>query len=249
MADTSLENHSGEMFSVLVVPVTENPVPGSDEIDKAFDEGWIGNCGYIRSDGKRQSKAIAFQGNTRNKENKTITEVFVADLPDDLLTFTDAVKIEGTAYSRPETPKGISIRRITRTEKGISGPRFWLRTNPDGDIIGFLSPDSKGIIQVFGVTTAGGDIKQLTHNDFPVQGPFNFSPDGLFLAYCSDNRIFISDLKTGKATPLTQPATDKEKPFGAAVFSNDGKMIAYNKYVTSPQGDFAQIFIIKIARD
>jgi hypothetical protein len=40
--DPSEENNSGEMFSVIVAKVTENPQPGSDEIDKAFDEGWIG---------------------------------------------------------------------------------------------------------------------------------------------------------------------------------------------------------------
>ena len=36
------------MFSVIVAKVTENPQPGSDEIDKAFDEGWIGTKGYRR---------------------------------------------------------------------------------------------------------------------------------------------------------------------------------------------------------
>ena len=41
--DSSEENNSGEMFSVVVAKVTENPQPGSDEIDKAFDEGWIGS--------------------------------------------------------------------------------------------------------------------------------------------------------------------------------------------------------------
>lgn len=34
---TSFENNDGEMFSVLVVNVTETPKPGTDEIDRAFD--------------------------------------------------------------------------------------------------------------------------------------------------------------------------------------------------------------------
>src|SRR5690606_964702 len=40
--DGSLENNSGICFSVVVTDVTENPEPGSDAIDKAFDECWIG---------------------------------------------------------------------------------------------------------------------------------------------------------------------------------------------------------------
>src|SRR5690606_35838900 len=220
--DSTMENYSGNLFSVLVAPVVENPAPGSDDVDRAFDEGWIGNNGYIRVDGTRQAKAIAFQGNTRNKEGKTVTEVFVADLPQDILAQTQGVAIEGTIKTRPAIPGGISIRRITHITGGLSGPRFWLRTTPDGGTIGFLTADTAGIIQIFGVSPNGGDIKQLTHNDASVQGPFNFSPDGKWLAYCAGNRIYITDLKTGKAIPITPPADDKDKPIGAPVFSNDG---------------------------
>lgn len=244
--DSTMENHSGKMFSVLIAPVTENPKPGSDEIDKAFDEGWIGNNGYVHSDGKRQTKAIAFQGNIRNKEGKTLTEVFVADLPEDILMHTRGVTIEGTTKTRPNVPTGISIRRITYTKEGLSGPRFWLRTTPDGSTIGFLSTDAGGIIQIFGVSPNGGEIKQLTHNDSSVEGPFNFSPDGKWLAYCTDNRVFITDLKTGETKPITQPANDNDKPIGAPVFSNSGKLIAYNKYVADQGRNFVQVFLNKI---
>ena len=82
--DPSEENNSGEMFSVIVAKVTENPQPGSDEIDKAFDEGWIGTKGYKKSDGKWQHRAIAFQGEVINPDGTKKTEVFVLDLPEDL---------------------------------------------------------------------------------------------------------------------------------------------------------------------
>src|SRR5690606_28213760 len=84
--DGSLENNSGICFSVVVTDVTENPEPGSDAIDKAFDECWIGKSGYQKSDGTHQQRAIAFQGNVRNTEGETVTEIFVIDLPDEVPT-------------------------------------------------------------------------------------------------------------------------------------------------------------------
>ncbi len=65
------EEFSGAGFAVVVTQVTEAPRPSSDEIDRAFDETWIGRDGYIKSDGSRQQKALAFQGNVRNAANKT----------------------------------------------------------------------------------------------------------------------------------------------------------------------------------
>jgi len=71
--DTSNEeNNNGSMFSVVVTKVTDHPKWGSDEIDKAFDEGWIGSQGYRKKDGSWQHRAIAFQGMSkmfREKQN------------------------------------------------------------------------------------------------------------------------------------------------------------------------------------
>ncbi|MEO8415553.1 MAG: DUF3748 domain-containing protein, partial [Ginsengibacter sp.] len=133
--DASGENNSGEMFSVVVAKVTENPKPGSDEIDKAFDEGWIGRIGYQRSDGSWQSHAIAFQGEVINSDGTKKSEVFVLDLPNDLTKENPSQPLEGTNTSRPNVPSGIIQRRITNTVNGIQGPRHWLRCTPDGKVI------------------------------------------------------------------------------------------------------------------
>ncbi len=242
--DSTMEMHSGKMFSVLVVPVKENPKPGTDEIDKAFDEGWIGRQGYLRPDGSRHKKAIAFQGNTRDTDGKLITEVFVADLPDDL-TQPASGPIEGTINSRPNVPRGVVIRRITHTKSGLLGPRFWLRTTPDGSLIGFLSVDDNGIIQLFGISPNGGDVKQLTYNEHPIQGPFNFSPDSKWVAYCSDNSVLMTSLETGESMRITPRRSDAEKPIGAPVFSHDGTMLAYNRCVVQKEKLFVQIFVLK----
>ena len=246
-ADSSEENNSGEMFSVVVAKVTKNPKPGSDEIDKAFDEGWIGTKGYKKNDGKWQRRAIAFQGEITNADKTKKTEVFVVDLPDDLTKANPGKPLEGTITSRPNVPAGVVQRRITHTTNGIEGPRHWLRCTPDGNLIAFLSKDDKGIIQLFGVSPNGGKISQLTFNSYSIQGPFNFSPDGNYLAYLADNSVFVTEIKTGKSQGLTDRCSNEENVTGSVVWSNNCSMLAFNKYVKDKKtGElFLQIFLIK----
>jgi hypothetical protein len=242
---TNVENNSGKFFSAVVTEVIDHPAWGSDEIDKAFDEGWIGNKGYIQKNGKRQKRAIAFQGNVKDENGKTKTEVFVADIPDDITKTKDGCPLQGTETTRPCVPAGVAQRRITFTEKGIIGPRFWLRTTQEGKWIGFLSTDDKNIVQLFLVSPNGGEIKQLTHNSFSIEGPFNFSPDGKLVTYIADNSVFITHLQTGVSERLTIKSTESAKPTGPVVWSNNGKMLAYNRYVKSDSGSpYLQVFLL-----
>ncbi len=245
-ADSAGENNDGEMFAVVVANVTENPTPGSDEISKAFDEGWIGTKGYQKTDGSWQHRAIAFQGEVKNADGTNKTEVFVVDLPEDLTKAVPGFPLEGTAFTRPNVAAGVVQRRITYSQNGVAGPRHWLRTTPDGKLIAFLSRDEKGIVQIFGVSPNGGNISQLTFNAHPVQGTFNFSPDGKLLAYLCDSRIYISDIKTGASRQITPRYSNEEQPTGGVVWSHKGKMIAFNKYVRDKSGKaFLQIFLLK----
>src|SRR2546422_5502340 len=52
-------NHDADYFSVLATRTTANPKLGSDEIKKAFEEGWVGTNGYVRADGSVQLHALA----------------------------------------------------------------------------------------------------------------------------------------------------------------------------------------------
>ncbi|MFT3704120.1 MAG: DUF3748 domain-containing protein [Agriterribacter sp.] len=241
----NLENNSGEKFSAVVATVTERPAPGSDDIDKAFDEGWIGKKGYSKKDGSWQHRAIAFQGNVRNEKNETIAEIFVADLPEDITKPFPGKPLEGTATTRPNVPEGVSQRRITYTQKGVLGPRHWLKSTSDGALILFMSKDEKGIVQVFGVSPNGGTIQQITFNDFSIEGPINISPDDKYLSYIADRSVFITDIKTGKSERLTPAATDLNKPEGAVIWSYSGKVLAYNRRIKKDTGSFIQIFLLK----
>src|SRR5690606_9700191 len=80
IVDQYAGNNDGKWYAAIVANVTSNPKLGSDDIDKAFDECWVGNNGYVNADGKRIPYAIAFQGNTKNKEGETITEIYVTDI-------------------------------------------------------------------------------------------------------------------------------------------------------------------------
>lgn len=237
----SLENNSGEMFSVLVADVVENPTDNTDQIDRAFDECWIGQDGYQKADGSKQPKAIAFQGNVR-ENGQVKTEVFVVDLPSDLTQFSSDRPLQGTVNKRPYTPAGVSQRRITHLTNGVQGPRHWLRTTPDGSQVIFLSKDTAGFINAFAVNINSGEVKQLTHNQFDMQSGVNVSPNGEALAYVAQNSVYVSDIKNKKTEQLTKNFSDTEKPSSAVSWSKDGKSLLYNRMVDG----YIQIFRLNL---
>ena len=242
----SFDNNDGEMFAILCAEVTENPTPSSDEIDKAFDECWIGTDGYVKTNGERQRKAIAFQGNVRNEEGETVTEIFVADIPEDLPNINFGAQLSGTATTRPMVPKEITQRRITFTKSGVKGPRHWLRTTPDGGQIFFLAEDKSGLIQTFSVSPNGGEIKQITYNDFSVDSPINVSPDGTYLSYIADQSVMITEISTSISRRLTPKYQSPEHLNGAVVWSNDGNKLAFNRYILGVNGIWLQIFLLSL---
>ncbi len=241
-------NHNGSAFSVIATRTVNKPRPGSDEISRACEEGWVGTHGYLRPDGSRQHRAIAFQGTALTPSGKPIVEVFIVDLPDDA-TQADDAPLEGTATTRPAPPRGAMQRRLTYTEDrpypGIQGPRHWLRSSPDGTRIAFLMRDDNGISQIWTISPNGGAPTQLTHNSFDVASAFSWSPDGKAIAYIGDNSVFTSDAQTGESTRLTAPTTGTGAPRPeACVFSPDGQAIAYVRQVSNQGKAFNQIFIV-----
>lgn len=243
------ENFSGEYFSVVAATVVENAAPGSDEIEKAFDECWVGDSGYVKADGTRQNRAVAFQGHIRTRDGSLVTEIFVADIPDSI-TNASGEPLEGTMSSRPAVPAGLAQRRLTFTSDrkfpGLQGPRFWLRSSPDGSLIYFLMKDYAGIVQVYEVPVLGGDIRQVTKLSMPVQAQFNISPDGKRIALIADNSIWISDIKTGKSDRVTSKTPDATAPQLAVMWNNQGNSLVYNRYVENDGDYWLQIFKLDV---
>ena len=240
------ENNNGEMFSVLLADVTPHPKPGSDEIEKAFDEAWIGDRGYRKADGTWQQYAVAYQGNTRTINGELKTEIFVVDIPDNILALAEEADLRGTDKCRPALPPGLVRRRITLPGKGVSAtPRHWLRTAPDGSAIAFLSADKNGHVQVCTVSPNGGEVQWLTDFNFSVQGPLNFSPDGKYISFVADNSVFITDRIKRESTRITEKDSNEDRPVGAVIWSYSGDMLCFNRYVSNGNGRFLQVFVLK----
>jgi len=241
-------NHDAAFFSVVVTRTTAHPQPGSDNILKACEEGWVGTDGYRRLDGSRQKRALAFQGTVVTDRSEPIAEVFLVDLPDDVKIPGDG-PLAGTEFRLPFPPRGTGQRRLTHTAnrpyRGLQGPRHWLRSSPDGSQIAFLMKDDSGIVQVWTVSPNGGPPMPMTHNPWSVASAFTWSPDGRRLAYIMDNSVFVTETATGTSIRLTSRCPTETAPRPeACVFSPDGAKIAYVRPVRQGRAWFNQVFVV-----
>jgi WD40 repeat protein len=234
-----------------VTRTTSLPEPG--DVVRACEEGWIGTHGYLRADGQRQHRALAFQGYVLTGNGDIISEVFVVDLPDNLTLPGDG-PLAGPELRMPAPPRGTSQRRLTHTEyrkyPGLQGPRHWLRCSPDGEHIAFLMKDDAGIVQLWTASPRDGQSIQRTRNPWNIASTFTWSPDGRQIAHVMDNSVFITDVDSGLSTRLTTRTDDLSAPRPeACVFSPDGRQIAYVRRVLDGDSRFNQIFVVTSGLD
>ena len=233
--------YDGSHFCVLVSDTTATPAPGSDDINRAYEEGWIGGEGYLKPDGRRQRWALAFIGDTLSVNGEKHPEIFVVDLPHNDEDYLRAGEkpLQGTPGTLPAPPAGVKQRRITFTEKGIATqPRHWLRTSPDGTQIAFLMRDKQDVVQVWTVSPNGGEPLQISHTATGIQSAFSWSPGGESLALVCDNSVMRLDVATGEMTRLTD-RTEIAPCADAVVYSPDGSKVAFMRQC----GEFAQIAV------
>jgi hypothetical protein len=251
---THPRNHPGTAFSVVLVPVTSDPRPGSDDLARACEEGWVGTRGYRRADGAWQSRALAFQGTVRPSSGDSIAEVFIVDLPDDPAALLErgAGPLEGTATTLPAPPRGAIVRRLTftadRPYPGIQGPRHWLRSSPDGERIALLARDDAGTVQLFTVSPRGGGPVQLTRTRHGIASAFSWSPTGEHVACVIDGSVCLVEIASGEVRAVADPVLDGSGPRPeACVFSPDGRRIAFAAVPPGPGGrGWAQVWVADV---
>lgn len=258
-AGENAENFRGTYFAVITAQVTENPKFGSDEIERAFDECWLGKNGYTKDDStihnaSQQTRAIAFQGNIRSLDGTLVTEVFIADIPNDITQSLAGKPLEGTLSTRPNVPGGFTQRRITfttdRKHPGLQGPRFRLRSSADGSLIYFLMKDDNGIVQIYSVSSAENtkntittqSLKQITDFKYSVQSQFNLSPDDKYISVVSNNQIYLVKVQDGSTTSIGERYSEREAPINGVHWSPGGKSLIYNRYVFIKDDYYIQIF-------
>lgn len=224
--------YDGSHFCVLISRTTATPQPGSDEINRAYEEGWIGTRGYQKPDGSWQRWAIAFIGDTLSAAGEKQPEVFIVDLPEALEDYARPGDdpLEGREDRLPAPPAGVQQRRLTFTRGVAQQPRHWLRSAPDGSAIAFLMADEQGVIQLWTVSPNGGAPRQVTRLAHGVQSAFSWHPQGAAIAFVSDDRVVRCDISSGACQPLTERG--EQPPSGdAVVWSPDGRQIAFMREV------------------
>lgn len=213
--------YAGAFWSVLISRTTPTPKPGSDEINRAYEEGWVGN------------NRLAFIGDTLSERGEKVPELFIVDLPKDEAGWKRAgdAPLEGTVENMPAPPAGVVQRRLTFTHGNrypglVSVPRHWVRSNSQGSEIAFLMRDENGIVQLWLIAPEGGEPRQLTHNQSDIQSAFNWHPSGDALGFVLDNRVAYCDARSGEVTFLT--SDHGNPPSGdAVVFSPNGHWVAW----------------------
>ncbi|WP_079225773.1 DUF3748 domain-containing protein [Citrobacter werkmanii] len=230
--------YSGSRWCVLVSQTTPAPKPGSDEINRAYEEGWVGDS------------TLAFIGDTLSVTGEKVPELFIVDLPQNESGWKQPgdAPLEGTEATMPAPPSGIHQRRLTFThERAFPGlvnqPRHWVRSNPQASEIAFLMRDNHGVVQLWLISPQGGEPRQLTRCATGIQSAFNWHPSGKWLGFVLENRIACCDAQTGDIDFLTDrhgnpPSAD------AVVFSPDGQRVAWMEDVEG----FRQLWMTETGR-
>lgn len=236
----------------LLIPLVPTASSKPGDLERAADDSWVGAKGLMR----------AFIGNVKEESGSVVSSLFVVDIPENVdITTSDS----GTKTRYPAPPKGVAVRRLTRTPAaGI------VRGSLDGTRIAYYATVS-GVRQVFLINAQGSDQHpdpamrpvQATQLERNASGGLRWHHSGNSIAVLSDNGVAAVCVKPGplfgKAYWLTQhgaqlPAAE------ALVWSHDGRLLAFNRRVPTYDAagklvkafggnDFRQIFLVGFPDD
>jgi hypothetical protein len=229
------ENCDGQGFSVLVVRVTDQPKPDTDQISRAYGDSWVGRAGYLKADGSRQL-ARGFIGELANCHK----EVFIVDIPRDITKPGPEGPLQGTSRSFPMPPAGTQQRRLTYTQSGCEGN---VRSDPDGRWLTYQTADTAGYMQIFMISPHGGKPLQLTYLSHGVESEARWHFGGKYIVYGANQRIYITNTdQSDQDFAISRAITDKLPSIPKnIIWSANGKYIAFNLSVDNA----LQIFIIE----
>lgn len=215
-------------FAVLVdIAPMNRAKPG--ELEKAYGDSWVDPAGTMR----------AFIGKVRNADGESYEEsLFIVDIPAGTdITTADA----GSADRYPRAPKGLTVRRLTHDWAGGI-----VRGAPDGARVLYLGKDADGVQQAFIIRADGSDRAddpalrplQVTRLPEGVTGGLRWHPSGKSVLVMSGGGIAAACAVPGPdfgRTVFLTPRGQKDERH-APVFSPDGKTVAYNRLVPTPDG-------------
>ena len=243
--DNDGEDFSGSFGAFLAANVCQSVRNGSDDIEQAVEECWIGTNGYVDHLGQHHAYALACLGAVRNDDGTLVNEIFICDLLGAIElseTFARPDKIGPNELLNPMV--GCKQRRLTRTFDrkfpGVQGPRNWLISSPDGKHLYAPMRDERGVAQLFRVSTSSGVVEQITDLEQSIEGQISLDVKGKACSFICDQRICVVDVATGQVAWLTDKL---ENPLcGAIHFVGDQKLV-FNRYVGTGRDRFLQVFI------
>jgi hypothetical protein len=109
--------------------------------------------------------------------------------------------------------------------------------------------DDAGVVQIYEVEIATGNLRQVSTFEHSIQDQISLNSDASLASVVSDNQIWLLQLDTGFAWPLTERTSEERRPSGAIHICDKNKRLVYNRYQPNEDGNWLQIFTIDGAWD
>ncbi len=241
------ESFDGTFQAFLAANVCNDARHGSDDIEQAVEECWIGKKGYTDHQGVHRSKALAFQGAVRNDSGELIREIFVSDLDNQENPQDAILPREISSRELLEPARSCKQRRLThtfsRTYPGVQGIRNWLVSSPDGKHIYAPMRDENGIVQLHRIETSNGSIDQITDWEHSMEGQISLNAQGTVCSNICDQRVCLTHVATGKSVWVTNRM---EHQLSGAVHFVGEHRIVFNRIVGDKSNEYIQVFVCEL---